>query len=784
MPLESSDEVLRANNWHNVILTYDTTTGINIFLDGIAVASNNDTIDITPDGLLQNIVIGSNITANFDEVKLYNKTLNQDEIEHLAFDGNYAKNIANTLYDLKFNELTHIPTDVVDDKTQALYSATNAVYDVGFVGGSKSIRMENGGFIELASSAAENTYSGVSISAWINLDTLTNTSQHILKKEGVIDFVININSLALTLGETSMTFVDIIPSPPMLNDEKFHFNDPTTTFGGARSETIVNPKFYSNKLTLSTWVKNDPAVTTQQNIVSIGDRLHIGLNATKQLECQVDVMSSTTTVSRDVSAYTIDNVNYSGNIFNNTGIGTDTIAFDVTSPNALLKYKLKRLSFGVPFRNYAPLSLSVIGVDGATETTFITYPILFKNSNHVYDIVIDDINASLDNDKVKVQFNGSGIIKVKNVNIETLSEDSITASITSDAKTVTISGNVSLTGTINVYSEETRLTILKYATINSDNSFILTFEDTRDPGTYDYYLSVKNGADVINFDGLNLSAELKSGAVSASGGTESTYISSGITYKVHKFTSSENFTVSTGGEVEYLIVAGGGGGAYDVGGGGGGGGLLTGTVSIIEKTYSIVVGSGGSERSDGENSSALGIIAIGGGAGGGYFDSKQSGRSGGSGGGGASGSNSPGGDGGNGVENQGNRGGNGGNTGYKLGRKAGGGGGAGAQGQDMIGGNNGLNGGVGFQSAISGTNTYYAGGGGGGAHYSGYRAVMSGGSGGLGGGGNGGYSGTSSGQNTSGQHGTINTGGGGGGGVYRTLGGSGGSAIIIIRYPQ
>jgi hypothetical protein len=39
-------------------------------------------------------------------------------------------------------------------------------------------------------------------------------------------------------------------------------------------------------------------------------------------------------------------------------------------------------------------------------------------------------------------------------------------------------------------------------------------------------------------------------------------------YTIHTFTSSGNFTVYVGGDVEYLVVAGGGGGGYDGGGGG------------------------------------------------------------------------------------------------------------------------------------------------------------------------------------------------------------------------
>src|SRR6056300_1004400 len=65
------------------------------------------------------------------------------------------------------------------------------------------------------------------------------------------------------------------------------------------------------------------------------------------------------------------------------------------------------------------------------------------------------------------------------------------------------------------------------------------------------------------------------GGVSATGGTI-TYVDG---YTIHTFTDSGTFTLISGGEVEYLVVAGGGGApGRDVGGGGGAGGLLTGTL--------------------------------------------------------------------------------------------------------------------------------------------------------------------------------------------------------------
>ena len=64
------------------------------------------------------------------------------------------------------------------------------------------------------------------------------------------------------------------------------------------------------------------------------------------------------------------------------------------------------------------------------------------------------------------------------------------------------------------------------------------------------------------------------GGISGTGGT----VTQVGGYKIHTFTSSGTFTLNSGGDVEYLVVAGGGGAGS---GGGGAGGMLTGTISNL-----------------------------------------------------------------------------------------------------------------------------------------------------------------------------------------------------------
>jgi hypothetical protein len=248
--------------------------------------------------------------------------------------------------------------------------------------------------------------------------------------------------------------------------------------------------------------------------------------------------------------------------------------------------------------------------------------------------------------------------------------------------------------------------------------------------------------------------------VSATGGTVTTYSSGGTTYRVHKFTSSGTFTVTSGGSVDVLCVGGGGAGINNPyaaeGGGGGGGYVVTSTVIVSNGSIPVTIGTGGYSTVvavpypgtpspativNGTSSSfGAFVTALPGGNASTSFAGANTTT------GGTSQSGTP--------------------TSYLYM----GGAGAGTLFGPITSGVY-VNGGDGIQSSISGTPTYYGGGGGG-------SYLSLGGTGGLGGGGNGGA------YYVNGTNGTPNTGGGAGGSAsYGTepplIGGSG---IVIARY--
>jgi hypothetical protein len=284
-------------------------------------------------------------------------------------------------------------------------------------------------------------------------------------------------------------------------------------------------------------------------------------------------------------------------------------------------------------------------------------------------------------------------------------------------------------------------------------------------------------------------------ATIATGGSTSTTTVGDVTYRVHSFTTvgTTNFVVSSVGNLgptEYLIVAGGGGGAGSfsnttTGGGGGGGGFLTGSVNVTAQTYPIVVGGGGNagfatnaDMTNGGNSSAFGLTAIGGGRGGSWDSSTDTGRrafAGGSGGGQADTAGIR--TGGLGTAGQGFDGGEGPVYAGDTQMGSGGGGGAGSPGGNGNGSANGGAGGQGRISSITGTALIYAAGGGGGSGT------------GTGGAGTAGVSGNGGAFLNNGTAGATNRGGGGGGGGGTRAGGdsfsggAGGSGIVVVRYP-
>jgi len=417
---------------------------------------------------------------------------------------------------------------------------------------------------------------------------------------------------------------------------------------------------------------------------------------------------------------------------------------------------------------------------------------------------LDHITARGNVTSTTVQFDNATTGLVTTANVEVGGELTVSGNATV-SENLTVSSNIEVAGFVGT-SGTGALTVPSGTSTQQPSTGLVSgmLRFNTELSDLEYYTSPESSSPVVTGGTID----------TITGGDNPT--DTQVRYKIHTFTTGGvDLTVTTGPVlIEYLIIGGGGGGGADHGGGGGGGGYVTGTMKLLNGTYPIVIGSGGTRgvgtasggvyvfATNGGNSSAFGLTAYGGGYGG-SRNYQSSGVSYGSPTLGGHGANGGGGAGTGYIVNdtktqggmnkiysnewkpilndhsiQGNVGGYGtSETGANAGN-GGGGGGAGGGGQNSTGSGSGAgkpgNGGVGKFSGITGNWVERAGGGGGGRWSSGSMSSASGG-GGIGGG-----------LNSNGEYaasGTPNTGGGGGGGPDGGgHGAGGGSGIVIVRY--
>ncbi|MBM4165070.1 MAG: tandem-95 repeat protein, partial [Lentisphaerae bacterium] len=137
-----------------------------------------------------------------------------------------------------------------------------------------------------------------------------------------------------------------------------------------------------------------------------------------------------------------------------------------------------------------------------------------------------------------------------------------TCALTAPANGASFTAPASITLTAN--ASDTDGTVAKVEFFNGATKL---GEDTTSPYQYDwtgvvagaYTLTAKatdNGGAVTTSAGVNVTVSGAGGGVSATGGTVTNYTLNGTNWTAHIFTNSGTFTVTSGGNVEYLIVGG------------------------------------------------------------------------------------------------------------------------------------------------------------------------------------------------------------------------------------
>ena len=409
--LQTGQSNIITDNWHHVAFSFDSSnSNLKLFVDGILKNSSNVSI-LTSSIQLSNMILGSNIDASIDNVKIFNTALDTEQIKYLASSANYNNSLQNNIVDLRFDEFNNVPTQFIDQISNKNYNAIGSLsYVNGFVKGSKAIDLNNG-YISLDDININNE---MSFSAWINVNTLESPLiQRVLSKAGVVDFFIDQNELRLMLGVNQITLTPVVNPVVVPQNNIFLINQPINYATQIYSYPQV--QFYDKQITFSCFMKNTVS-NTKQNIISIGDKIHIQMNNNK-LQCEVINQTSRFYLSKhaNLSAFTIINSTYNGNIFTDTIIGNNTIAFDIALSDSDKLCRLRKITFTVPMRNYAPTSVRILGVDTSIETQLLLEPIVFKNSTYVYKF---SVQSNIDNQLLKVQFSGTGRIKISNFDID------------------------------------------------------------------------------------------------------------------------------------------------------------------------------------------------------------------------------------------------------------------------------------------------------------------------------------------------------------------------------
>jgi hypothetical protein len=625
-------------------------------------------------------------------------------------------------------------------------TTTGEIYDSGGQGGSSFVNItEEGANVALGSNLTVNSFGSnvLTVSGNVSADNITIGGLNVAASPFALDDVVsvyegaNVTANVLTLGgvvtnvvtANTITLANNLTVSGNIESKNIRLNDPsiTTTFASGMLTIDAANKTYGTG-SLITLTEHMTALS-YSNLIE-GSQLIIPITSSggnytvSNTFSNVDyhVYSDVATISAgNQGLMTVSNLN--GNVYMN-----------------MLPFQDVTTGFG--------------GGGGGGTSGYVSGDLTVTGGLTVTDL---DVDASITGNVITLNggnrtFGVSPLLEVNSSNVRHLVYTNLLHG--SDIKVLM---NAFTQFTVGEISNVNRYHYSNVTTVEAGNIALMTFSNLHGS----IYADLK-----ISYNSIG---------IIATGGT----VTDVGVYRIHTFTSSGDFTVTSGGEVEYLVIAGGGGGGSDSstsgrygGGGGGAGGYrcsvageLSGgnsspesLLNLTNGIYTVTIGAGGAggsytsapgERGTNGNDSSLStIVSLGGGGGSGSY---TGGGSGGSGGGGAQGGGP-----GTGTINQGF---SGGVKGADDGN--GGGGGAGSVGTSGTS-NSGGSGGVGISSNINGTLVGRAGGGGGSTNGS---ASDGGGSGANG-------------------SGTINTGGGGGASENNNSsgGGSGGSGIVIIRY--
>ena len=507
--LKSSTGVLETHRWNNVIFSYDNASAtINMYVNGALVATKTNTVEFTADKL-QDMIIGRDFKGSIDALKIFKKSISQEDAFTLADEGMYGRTTKSTMHTLAFDNTDKVPGSFYDKSNDVVYAVKggSATYEDGVNSSSKSVKLGDGAYISLGDSPIFNNAAldDFAVSAWINLDeNSTHANQKIFYKQGVVDLYIDNNTPKLKLGTSSAPIAfDQSPSEAQSNPyiRSGMFSELKSGGYEGPSDVLTLPKISFNG-----WVKKDAqAVDSEFNPIFIaGGRLKIGLQDDK-LVTILKPLSATTSLytgtRTEVSASVNAVVRGDGEKIMSKA-RSDNVKVDFASEVESATSKLQTIEFKTPSWKNTPASVvvRVFSADHPQGKVVVNEALEFRGKDHVHKFTATEQIGGATKYEVTFAPTENGIVEVDGVQFASIMEESLIGSVVGQTyNTILCEGNTTPASRVYAYASlegrDDTNTALGSGVSGADGSFSFTVTDMRGhtaqaTGYHDVYFSV------------------------------------------------------------------------------------------------------------------------------------------------------------------------------------------------------------------------------------------------------------------------------------------------------
>ena len=494
---------LQVDNWHHLAFTFSQgdVNVLNIFLDGIKIKSETVTL---PDLTKTDISLGNDMNGKIDNVKMYNKLLNNDEIKYLStIENNYNYNSGKKL-DLKFNEHTRTIDELYNDvstsnkRIKIEHNDNNPKYTQGLSSYDTSLTFSNLSVpIDIPNSDVTVNSSKMSISTWVNMDTLTNSDeQEIITKNDVFSLYVKNNTINLKIGDTDVPFT-IVEDTDLNIDEFVSYRNANID---ASSNVTLDEPITSEQISivanLSETISGDKKILEFLNTTVLDSSEYSVMDVSigeSNLNLNVNELPTIKTFKRfSETNHTIYGTSGYTNILGESLITKQTILeFTAQLNSSLQEFTPISIEFETPYMMYTPNRMKIYGVNtGSTEEELVSKNIIFNPSTFKHKINLQESDQKFAGIKMVFEidsrtFRGkvyNKIIKLSNINVNGyLYETIINIPTNIVADVSSLVGNdvyTLIAKEVNIELPATKFDIKTLNVIDKDNSPV-TFDENK-----------------------------------------------------------------------------------------------------------------------------------------------------------------------------------------------------------------------------------------------------------------------------------------------------------------